>query len=190
MPHRDEAAIERSRIVELEESPERRAERIREGAYAIAYAAGCQLTVRFLLRQGASIDNAEELAQAAWAKGWECLDQLRNPDVLHCWVNSIALNMYRGACRRPKQVPFEDSASSSNLDLNLDIERALEQLRDADRECFERRYIEGRGIREIAMQQHTSEGAVRIRLMRTRRRMRGLMTLFTNEPEPVAEHEV
>lgn len=189
MPHRNEPAIERPPAAR-EASSESVAARTRESAYAVAYAAGCQLTVRFLLRQGASLDNAEELAQAAWAKGWECLEQLRNPDVLHCWVNSIALNMYRGACRRPKQVPFEDSASSSNLDLNLDIERALQQLRDADRECFEHRYIEGRGIREIAIQQHTSEGAVRIRLMRTRRRIRGLMSLLADAPEQLPEHQV
>ena len=69
--------------------------------YGTAYEHGFALTVRFLISRGLLTDAAEETAQAAWAKGWERLTQLRNEHMLLTWVNSIALNLYRSVRRKP-----------------------------------------------------------------------------------------
>ncbi len=66
----------------------------REG-YGQAYQKGFSLTVRFLLSRGVQRDAADEAAQAAWVKGWERLEQLRNESSVTTWVNTIALNVYR-----------------------------------------------------------------------------------------------
>jgi DNA-directed RNA polymerase specialized sigma24 family protein len=47
-------------------------------------------------------NDAEEVAQAAWAKGWERLSQLRNESFVVIWVNTIALNVYRSGLRRKR----------------------------------------------------------------------------------------
>lgn len=137
--------------------------------YGSAYLRGRCSTVRFLISRGVSYDTAEELAQAAWVKGWERLNQLRDPQLLNSWVNSIALNLQRGNCRRHVSLPLRDMSEHPHWDLKLDVEHALESLRAEDRRRIEKRYFEGLDIREIAHSEGSTEGAVRIRLLRSRR---------------------
>ena len=42
-----------------------------EKQYEAAYSKGYPRTIRFLLSTGVRSDLAEEIAQAAWARGWE-----------------------------------------------------------------------------------------------------------------------
>ena len=54
-------------------------------AYAEAFQNGFGATRRFLISRGAPLEEAEEIAQAAWARGWEYCEQLRDPGlVLFC----------------------------------------------------------------------------------------------------------
>jgi DNA-directed RNA polymerase specialized sigma24 family protein len=59
------------------------------------------MTVRFLESRGSARDSAEEIAQAAWVRGWERIEQLRDVAMVFTWVNTIALNIFRSDCRRP-----------------------------------------------------------------------------------------
>src|ERR1700730_1978979 len=68
--------------------------------YGCAYQIGLDRTVRLLIARGISWDCAQETAQAAWARGWEKRDQLRDSKMVMTWVNTIALNMYRSSLRR------------------------------------------------------------------------------------------
>src|ERR1700680_3274425 len=63
--------------------------------YGEAYEAGFDRTVRFLLSRGAQRDDAVEAAQAAWARGWERVTQLRDESLVMTWVNAIAFNFLR-----------------------------------------------------------------------------------------------
>ena len=63
--------------------------------YAVAFQTGYGVTRRFLISRGAPQDEAEEIAQAAWARGWEYRDQLRDPGLVGFWVNSIARDCNR-----------------------------------------------------------------------------------------------
>ena len=63
--------------------------------YAEAFQNGFGATRRFLISRGAPLDDAEEIAQAAWARGWEYREQLRDPGLVGFWVNSIARNLFR-----------------------------------------------------------------------------------------------
>src|SRR5258708_2473749 len=67
--------------------------------YGQAYQTGFDRTIRFLISQGLSGDYARDIAQAAWVRGWERLNQLRNEPMVFTWVNTIALNFYRRAIR-------------------------------------------------------------------------------------------
>ena len=144
--------------------------------YGQAYAQGFTLTVRFLVSRGAFGDAAEETAQAAWAKGWERLAQLRNEHVLLTWVNSIALNLFRSISRKPvlQQLPELSAAPRVNL-AAIDVNRILSTCKSADRVVLQQRYLEGCEIREIAMQHGWTETAVRVRLVRAKRAARNRM---------------
>lgn len=155
-------------------SPNRQA--VTAAAFAEAYRTGISVTQRFLLSRGCPADMAEELAQAAWTKGWQHLTQLRHPNLLVHWVNSIALNLRRGMSRTPMLLPLDERGHVPSLDKNIDLHRALAQLAAPDRNWVEGFYVEGLAIRELARKGTSSEGALRIRLHRIRKKMKQLLT--------------
>src|SRR3954471_4069474 len=71
--------------------------------YGKAYQRGFNLTVRFLVSRGLSYDSALDTAQAAWAKGWERREQLRDANLVLTWTNSIALDLHLTYLRREPQ---------------------------------------------------------------------------------------
>src|SRR6202790_2453758 len=139
-------------------------------AYGEAYQRGFDRTIRLLLSRGARNECAREAAQAAWAKGWERINQLRNESVVTTWVNTIALNCYRSVMRSENhQMPLTELPTSSDVNLDaIDLERFLAWCRPSDRRLFED-YLQGYPIEEIARMQGISYTAVRIRLLRARR---------------------
>lgn len=145
-------------------------------AFAEAYCKGLSITERFLVSRGCHPDVAKEIAQAAWVKGWQYLAQLRHPNLLLHWVNSIALNMRRSVSRTPMMLPLQEFGSSWSLDSSIDLRRALAHLTERDRKWFEGFYLEGRAVRELAGKTSSSEGALRIRLHRIRKKMRERLT--------------
>lgn len=144
-------------------------------AFAEAYERGLSTTERFLISRGCHPDTAEELAQAAWVKGWQHLEQLRQPSLLTNWVNSIALNLRRSIGRMPIMLPLEDTCVSTCRVPNVDLERALASLTETERRWLEGFHMEGRAIRDLASNDRRSEGALRIRLHRIRRKMKSVL---------------
>ena len=147
-----------------------------QGEFGTAYLDGCNRTVRFLLSRGLSEDAARETAQAAWARGWERRAQIRDDQKSLTWVNSIALNLYRSQLRREqKHEPMREMSVPTRVSLDsIDARLLLDRCRRCDRELLVRRYLFGYELRELARDQGCTATAVRVRLMRARRVLRGL----------------
>jgi DNA-directed RNA polymerase specialized sigma24 family protein len=141
--------------------------------YGQAYQRGYNLTVRLLLSRGAQRDRAREVAQAAWARGWERLSQLRNDQLVITWVNTIALNVYRSVLRcEPSYQELPELSAKAGVDLAaIDIARILRICRPCDRVLLEQQ-MRGVTAEEIAREQGVTETAIRIRLLRARRAAR------------------
>ncbi len=141
--------------------------------YGQAYQTGYDRTVRFLISRGAQRDVAQEAAQAAWTRGWERLNQLRNQDTVLTWVNTIALNLYRCFLRRETlNQPLPELLSKFKIDMDaIDVDRLLTLCRPNERMLFEQQ-MHGVTTEEIARDQGVTETAIRIRLMRARRAVR------------------
>jgi RNA polymerase sigma factor (sigma-70 family) len=139
--------------------------------YGIAFKKGYSLTVRFLISRGLTYDSAQETAQAAWVKGWERLGQLRDPNMVLTWMNSIALNIHRSCVRRePFLQPLTEISTPPKVNLAaIDVKRILKTCKKNDRLVLQRHYIEGYKVQEIASAHGWTETAVRIRLLRARR---------------------
>jgi RNA polymerase sigma factor (sigma-70 family) len=139
--------------------------------YGRAYEKGFGRTVRFLVSRGLSYDAAQDTAQAAWAKGWERREQLRDSNLVLTWTNSIALNIHRTYLRRePQTQTLPELHTPPRMDVAaFDVERILGDCKPNERAVLEGHYIEGYNMREIARQHGWSETAVRIRLLRARR---------------------
>jgi len=142
--------------------------------YGTAYQKDHTLTTRFLVSRGVPFDSAEESAQAAWARGWERLGQLRDSKLVLTWVNSIALNIHRSCLRREPFLPIlpDLPEASTPPQVNLaaiDARRMLNSCSTPDRLVLQRHYLEGYKIQEIASAHGWTETAVRIRMFRARR---------------------
>lgn len=145
----------------------------REG-YGQAYQKGFDITVRFLLSRGAWRDNASEVAQAAWVRGWERLHQLRNESLVLTWVNTIALNLHRSVLRREPLNQELQEVTDKTGGVNfaaIDVARIFSLCRPQERDLLEQ-HMNGATTAEIAERNGVSETAVRIRLLRTRRNLR------------------
>src|SRR5258708_18374421 len=138
-------------------------------AYAYAFQNGFGATRRFLISRGAPLDEAEEIAQAAWARGWEYREQLRDPGLVSFWVNSIARNLFRARFRAAIAVPLEMAKEPSYaFDTDtIDLHRMLDHCSQRDRVLFERT-LEGYSAEEIARTAGISSTGIRVRLLRAR----------------------
>lgn len=150
---------------------------MRRNEYAEAFEAGFPATRRFLLSRGAALEEAEEIAQAAWARGWEYRDQLRDPGLVGFWVNSIARNLFRAKFRGKTAVPIEgvDAPYTMNLD-EIELRRLLDRCPRRDRELLERS-LEGYSAEEIARDQGITSTGIRVRMLRIRQALREQLTL-------------
>jgi len=145
--------------------------------YAEAFETGYGATRRFLLARGAPLEEAEEIAQAAWARGWEYRDQLRDAGLVSYWVNSIARNLFRARFRAPIQTEIEDGSAAYSLDLDaIEVGRLLDRCPQRDRELLEQS-LEGYSAEEIAGREGITPTGIRVRLLRIRQALRGKLNL-------------
>jgi RNA polymerase sigma factor (sigma-70 family) len=145
--------------------------------YAAAFETGYGATRRFLLSRGAGADEAEEIAQAAWARGWEYREQLRDPGLVGCWVNSIARNLYRARFRAVQPVPLENVDSSYSINLeDLELQMLLERCPERDRKVLERS-LQGYSAEEIGRTCGLTSTGIRVRLLRIRQALREQLAL-------------
>jgi RNA polymerase sigma factor (sigma-70 family) len=143
--------------------------------YAEAYRRGFNLAVRFWVSRGVSYDDAVESVQAAWAKGWERRDQLRQPASVLPWIISIAGNMRKTLIRQQQKEVLKDdpqATTTSSEAAAIDARKVLEQSKPLHRAVLEAHYMHGFTAQEIAEAEGVSEGAIRLRLMRARRTLK------------------
>lgn len=162
--------------------------------YGAAYEKGLDYTIRFLSARGLGYDASQEIAQAAWARGWERGDQLRNPDLVIPWVNSIAMNLYRSSLRgQPTLLRVEEVTLPEPVQINVaafDVRRILSLCKSSERVILEQRHLQGLAIVEIAKHHGCSKTAVRIRLLRARRALGeriGITSKRTRQPRLLAQ---
>jgi RNA polymerase sigma factor (sigma-70 family) len=140
--------------------------------YAQAYRDGFRKTVRFLAANGAPPELAEEVAQAAWVRGWERLDQLRHADALMFWINSIAKNFLRNSFRRrhASLEAIECTLTTNPLDsAPIDSQRVFDGCDDKEQLLLKRYYLEGFTSRELSREFGLSPVGVRVRLTRLKK---------------------
>jgi RNA polymerase sigma factor (sigma-70 family) len=150
-----------------------------EQQYERAYSVGYPRTVRFLLSTGVRSDLAEEIAQAAWARGWECRAQLKSAAAVGVWVNTIAKNLVRVDYRR-KKATEELNENSAVIQPDYDASEVGEILSfcsPVDRELLKQHYLEGWSSNEIAPRLGISPVSVRVRLLRIKQSLRTAMGL-------------
>jgi RNA polymerase sigma factor (sigma-70 family) len=151
---------------------------MKRNEYSDAFLNGYSATRRFLLSRGAALDEAEEIAQAAWARGWEYRDQLRDPSMVSFWVNSIARNLFRARFRIPPTISLEgiDPSYTMALEDQIEVRRMLDLCPERDRALLAKS-LEGYSAEEIAQDEGISSTGIRVRMLRIRQGIRAQLAL-------------
>jgi RNA polymerase sigma-70 factor, ECF subfamily len=160
----------------------------------------------FIVKRGARLVDAEDIAQEALIAGLDGLKAGRKPDRLTYWLLGIArhLSYHRpraGTDRDLEQVvdPKRRSAKSVAIRREMDdlLEQALERMTPNDRQIVDLHYRAGLSRKEIAARLDLPIEAIHARCERTRSRLReALSRHFTTvalkrlEPEPVAFKDI
>lgn len=140
---------------------------------------------RLLLRMTGNQDDALDLAQEAYLKGFAQIDRFDGRSTIATWFHRIALNEALQFLRRIKTTRIRTEGLSCDEDhrgcdadtttVQLDFRAALAQVEPADRAILLLRYQEGLGYRTIGEILECAEGTVASRLSRARDRLRGLL---------------
>lgn len=148
-------------------------------------------------------DEAMDLSQEAWIKGWQRLKQFQGDSSFVTWMTRVTINVCLDHLRKKKrqraesieqldedaggverQMPVEFPDPLEGLDrqeLRVRIDRALDQLSEAHRTSLVLHEFEGLEYKEIAKRMECSIGTVMSRLFYARRKMASLLAGLKNE---------
>lgn len=143
-----------------------------------------QRIFRLLLRMTGNADDASDLTQETYLRGFQRLDQFDGRSAIASWFYRIAVNQALQFRRRQSTVKSKlqdlarnrpNEAQMPTTDLRLDLEGALAELSLDDRALLLLRYQEGLDYRGIGEVLECAEGTVASRLSRARERLREIL---------------
>jgi RNA polymerase sigma-70 factor (ECF subfamily) len=140
---------------------------------------GYRRTLNRLSKLGVRREQAEDLVQSAWLRGFERLGQLREQTSLLSWVDAIAVNFLRTATRRSRpaeQLPEGEPGGDIGVDLlSIEVSEALGRCSPRQRRLLELIYLEGYTGFEAAQTLGIPMQAFYSQLARARRALRDNM---------------
>lgn len=147
-------------------------------------------------------DDAVDLSQEAWVKGWQRLKQFQFESSFSTWMTRIVINLCLDQLRRQKRVRIESietldeeggverqmpvvtinpTERLERSELRTRIDAALAQLSDAHRTVLVLHEFENMEYKEIARTMDCSLGTVMSRLFYARRKMAALLAALKRE---------
>ena len=121
--------------------------------------------------------DCRDAVQEALLKAWQRRDSLREAAYFRTWLVRILINECRMLRRRNRRVtPVEVLPEREAPPPDEALRDALEALDERWRLPLVLHYLEGFSVREIAEMLDTPENTVKMRLMRARRRLRGMLS--------------
>lgn len=131
----------------------------------------------FALASLRNYDDAEDVAQNAFATAWHRLHQLRDPLAFQAWLKSIVSRECSAFSRKAQPMPTITESAHSNpnterLDYQSLVTEAVRSLPDAERKVVMLFYFAGCTLPEIARLLRIKEGTAGKRLHSARLRMR------------------
>jgi RNA polymerase sigma-70 factor (ECF subfamily) len=150
-------------------------------------------------------EDAFDLSQEAWIKGWQRLKQFQGDSSFATWMTRIVINLCLDLMRKQKrqraesienlseesggverQMPIDNPNPTEGLEraeLRKRIDAAMEQLSEAHRTVLILHEFEQLEYKQIAKRMNCSLGTVMSRLFYARRRMASLMAGWKREQE-------
>lgn len=146
---------------------------------------------RHALRMMGRPDDASDIVQQAFIKGFRNLRRCREPERVGAWLFRIAANLAKdhlksrrrkdvsleavGALASPEEDPDEAAERSETRG---EIARALARLTEEQREAFILKHVEGWSYEEMSERLGISVSALKMRVHRAREELQGLLLRY------------
>ena len=128
-------------------------------------------------------EDAEDIAQQAFLKGFADIGQLRDCQQFGAWVSRIAKNLCIDHIRkRKREIDFgrQVAAQRSTSSEYAELQEALAKLAQEERLVLMLYYFDGRSTRDVAQVLGMSAAAVQKRMSRARKQLRKLLEAGKN----------
>ena len=143
-------------------------------------------------------DDGDDLYQDALVTALTRFESLRDVKAFRSWLYRIIVNSFKNRMRRPwwrKFSPLTEKIAESTAGENplagraagRKLEAAFRAVSAEDRALVTLFELEGWPVAEIARMQNRSEGAIKMRLSRARRKMRAALAGVDARPEAGAK---
>lgn len=185
--------MDKARMTELAE----KASKGSKEAFSELYAECSEPLKKYIIKQGATADEAEDVVSAAFVKAMESISDLREPAYFDTWLHTIAKNEFTASRRRESRavrIDFggaEDGSTNESVDMaafygaeedtlllpedyaeNEDVKRviagAVNSLSDEQRDTVFLYYYNELSVGQIAEQMNVPAGTVKSRLSSAR----------------------
>ncbi len=157
-------------------------------AYGVLVRRYKDVLYRYAERMTGRPDDAADVVQQAFIKGFRSLDRCRDAERVGGWLFRIAVNLckdhLKGRARR--EVPLEvgptlqatrglPEEGAERAELREEIYRALQNLSPEQREAFVLKHVEGWSYEEMAEKLETSVSALKMRVHRAREQLQEML---------------
>lgn len=132
-------------------------------------------------------ETARDLTQEAFTRTWDYLAQGKDIDNLKAFVFTVANNLIKDHYKKKKAVAMGEMGEFDpqrivdeveNIEAKAGVEevvRALEKLKESDRDLLTLSILEGFGPKEIGEMKDERENTISVRLHRARARLRSIL---------------
>ncbi|MEJ2313022.1 MAG: RNA polymerase sigma factor [Gemmatimonadales bacterium] len=146
---------------------------------------------RYAERMTGRADEAEDIVQLTFVRGYRSLASCRDPDRVGGWLFRIAANLCKDQVkgRRRREQPLDEYrelrvdepgplAVAEQDEIRRRIDEALERLHADQREAFVLKHIEGWSYQEMSEQLEVSVPALKMRVHRAREELQRLLESY------------
>lgn len=148
--------------------------------------------MRFAMRMLGTREDADEALQAAFVRAFRALDRCRDPERFGAWLYRIVVNECRTRAtrkgRRERWFVHDEALllqmamiPDGGAGLREEIQHALGRLPPEQREAFVLKYVEDLSYEEMAEITGDGVSALKMRVKRACRRLRGLLEDVIND---------
>jgi RNA polymerase sigma-70 factor (ECF subfamily) len=140
------------------------------------------------LRMTGNSDEAADLVQRAFVKGYKKLASCREPERVGAWLSRILANFCKDHARSPRRGDVsmtmlagalrsgsDPSSDAEGAEIRTRVWGALEALTPEQKEAFVLKHVEGRTYEEMAAVMDLSVASLKMRVHRAREALKGLL---------------
>lgn len=128
-------------------------------------------------------DDALDCIHDAIVKAIQSIDSLKEPQYFNTWITRITINTCKDNLRKNKKIKpydmakFEDKLiyHNNNVEENVDLYRALNNLKENERKLIVMRYIDDMKVKDIAKATDKPLGTISSKISRTIKKLRVYM---------------